>query len=112
MEDALTHAKFHVVKEYPNYDMVLGRSWIHDNKTKLGVCPLPVSIPERVSNKPSNPEDYLLPYQQLANVTQLPEENVSAYVRIFLTQLSLIEQTFFATSHSSSRQGLGTRSGY
>lgn len=43
--DALTHGKFHIVKECPNYGMILGRSWVHNNKEKLGVCPLPVSVP-------------------------------------------------------------------
>lgn len=70
--DVLTQAKFYIVKEHPNYDMVLGGSWIHDNKEALGVCPLPVSIPKRFSNKPSGPEDCLLPYLQLEDVTQLP----------------------------------------
>ena len=61
--DIPTQARFHIIKEHPYHDIILGRPWIHKAQS------LPISVPERISNKPAtmisskpwNLEDYLLP---------------------------------------------------
>lgn len=87
-----TEAKFFIIREDPGYDMVLGRTWIHAERTTV---PSTHPIIDKDSESEDEAEDappfeHLEEVKTLMGLTQELGDNPYTFVRRFRAQASLI----------------------